>query len=51
MVVKQKQSGEQRPLPLLTDVPVGARFDYGIRDNGDGSLTFTASYGGQQRHR
>ena len=48
VVVKQQQSGEQHlDYPLLTDVPVGARFDYGIRDNGDGSLTFTASYNGQ----
>jgi len=48
VVVKQQQSGEQHlDYPLLADVPVGARFDYGIRDNGDGSLTFTASYNGQ----
>ena len=43
VVVKQQQSGDAHiNYPLLTDVPLGARFDYGIRDNGDGSLTFTA---------
>jgi hypothetical protein len=48
MVVKQQQTGEQHiDYPLLTDVPIDARFDYGIRDNGDGSLTFTADYADQ----
>jgi hypothetical protein len=48
VVVKQEQSGTAgTDYPLLTDVPLNARFDYGITDNGDGSLTFTASYGGQ----
>ncbi len=48
MVVKQQQSGDAHiNYPLLTEVPTGARFDYGIRDNGDGSLTFTADFGAQ----
>ena len=48
MVVKQQQTGEQHiDYPLLSDVPLDARFDYGIRDNGDGSLTFTADYADQ----
>lgn len=46
VVVKQEQSGsDAQDVTLLSGVPVGARFDYGIRDNGDGSLTFTARYG------
>jgi hypothetical protein len=48
VVVKQEQSGEAKiDYPLLTGVPVGARFDYGISQNADGGLTFTASYNGQ----
>lgn len=48
VVVKQEHSGTAlQDYPLLTDVPLGARFDYGIRDDGDGSLTFTAGYDGQ----
>ena len=48
VVVKQEQSGEAKnSYPLLTGVPLGARFDYGISQNADGSLTFTASHDGQ----
>ena len=48
VVVKQEQSGEAKAdYPLLTDVPLGARFDYGISQNADGSLTFTASFSGR----
>jgi hypothetical protein len=47
VIVKQEQSGEAKnSYPLLTDVPLGARFDYGISQNADGSLTFMASYDG-----
>jgi hypothetical protein len=47
-VVKQEQSGgAHTDLPLLTGVPLGAAFDYAIRDNGDGSVAVTAAYGGQ----
>jgi Alginate lyase len=46
VVVKQQQSGPAaQHLTLLSDVPLGARFDYSIIDNGDGSLTFTADDG------
>jgi Alginate lyase len=48
VVVKQHQSGDAHlDYPLLADVPLAARFDYGIRDNGDGNLTFTATYNGE----
>jgi hypothetical protein len=46
VVVKQQQSGAAaQQLTLLSDVALGARFDYGLTDNGDGSLTFTADDG------
>jgi hypothetical protein len=46
VVVKQQQSGPAaQQLTLLSDVALGARFDYGLTDNGDGSLTFTADDG------
>lgn len=46
VVVKQKQSGsEGNRDSLLSNVPLGATFDYKITDNGDGSLRFTATYG------
>jgi Alginate lyase len=46
VVVKQQRSGSTASdLTLLTGVPLGDRFEYGISDNGDGNLTFTANYG------
>jgi Alginate lyase len=46
VVVKQKQSGSASDrYPLLYGVPLGARFDFGITDNGNGTMTFTASHG------
>jgi hypothetical protein len=46
-IVKQEQSGNAHTdYPLLSDVPLGARFDYGIHQNADGSLTITATYDG-----
>ena len=47
-VVKQERSGEAHTdLPLLSDVPLGAPFDYSISDGGDGTITVTATYGGR----
>jgi hypothetical protein len=47
-VVKQERSGNAHTdLPLLSDVPLGASFDYSISDDGDGSVTVTAGYGGR----
>lgn len=52
VVVKQERSGDAaEKQTLLTGVPLGAPFDYTLRDNGDGTLTFTAAYGGQQVSR
>jgi hypothetical protein len=46
-VVKQVQKGTERIYyPLLTDVPMNARFDYSITDRGDGTMVFTASWNG-----
>jgi hypothetical protein len=43
VVIKQQQSGAAaQKLTLLSDVALGARFDYSLADNGDGTLTFTA---------
>ncbi|HWN32232.1 MAG TPA: polysaccharide lyase family 7 protein [Pseudonocardia sp.] len=51
VVVKQAQSGSTSDkYPLITGVPLGARFDYAISDNGDGKLTFAARYGSQTPH-
>jgi hypothetical protein len=48
-VVKQQQKGEEHiNYPLLYGVPLGQRFDFGIRDNGNGNLTFTATAGDQK---
>ncbi len=48
VVVKQERSGTAaRTYDLLSDVPIGARFDYGITDGGDGTLTFTAAHDGR----
>jgi hypothetical protein len=47
VVVKQERSGSAaRSYPLTGAVPLGARFDIGIADNGDGTLTFTANHAG-----
>jgi len=47
VVVKQELSGSvAKDYPLTSDVPLGAPFDIGITDNGDGTMTFTASYQG-----
>ncbi len=47
VVVKQERSGSAaQRYPLTGDVPLGAAFDIGIADNGDGTLTFTANHAG-----
>ena len=47
VVVKQEQKGSAaKDYPLTSDVPLGARFDIGIADNGDGTMTFTANVDG-----
>ena len=47
-VVKQEQSGNAHTnLPLLSEVPLGAPYDYSITDSGDGNLTVTATYQSQ----
>jgi hypothetical protein len=47
VVVKQERSGPSaKSYPLTSDVPLGARFDIGMVDNGDGTLTFTANFQG-----
>jgi hypothetical protein len=49
-VVKQERSGgAHTDLPLLSDVPLGAPFDYSISDRGDGTLTVTAGHAGRTR--
>jgi hypothetical protein len=46
VVVKEAQSGSTSDkYPLITGVPLGARFSYTISDLGNGSLLFGASYG------
>ena len=48
VVIKQQQSGAAaQKLTLLSDVALGARFDYSLTDQGDGRLTFTADNGSQ----
>ncbi|HEY0813875.1 MAG TPA: polysaccharide lyase family 7 protein [Pseudonocardia sp.] len=48
VVVKQKQSGSTSDkYPLLDNVPLGTSFRFTITDNGNGSLTFTATSGGR----
>jgi len=50
VVVKQAQSGPTSDkYPLISGVPLGARFDYTITDQGNGNLTFTATYGSNTR--
>jgi hypothetical protein len=46
VVVKKSEDGsDATTYPLLTGVPLSVRFDYSIRDNGNGSLTLGARYG------
>jgi hypothetical protein len=48
VVVKHDRSGPDADrVPLLAHVPLGARFGFTISDNGDGTLTFTASTDGR----
>jgi hypothetical protein len=50
VVMKQAQSGSTSDkYPLITGVPLGARFDYTISDPGNGKLIFTATYGSNSR--
>jgi hypothetical protein len=50
VVVKQGQSGSASDdYPLISGVPLGARFDYTISDTGDGNLRVTAAYGSTTR--
>jgi len=50
VVVKQAQSGPTSDkYALISGVPLGARFDYTITDQGNGNLTFTATYGSNTR--
>jgi hypothetical protein len=47
-VVKTELSGNAHTdVPLLTDVPLGAPFDYTVTDGGDGTITLTATYRGR----
>ena len=51
VVVKQKQSGTtSNKYMLLNQIPLGAWFDYSISDNGDGTITVTASHGADTGH-
>jgi len=48
VVVKKGQSGSASDnYPLLTGLPLGARFNYAISDTGDGNVAVSASYGSQ----
>jgi hypothetical protein len=50
VVVKEAQSGSTSDkYPLITGVPLGARFSYTISDLGNGSMTFSANYGTSTR--
>jgi hypothetical protein len=50
LVVKQERSGStSQKYPLISGVPLGARFDYSISDTGDGNLSVTATYGSTTR--
>ena len=47
VVVKQEQKGSgSQSFPLTGDVPLDQPFDIGITDNGDGTMTFSASFQG-----
>jgi alginate lyase len=46
--VKQKQKGdEKQTFPLLSGVPLNERFDFTITDDGNGSMTLSATHNGQ----
>jgi hypothetical protein len=50
VVVKHAQSGSASDkYPLVTDVPLGAWFDFSISDDGDGNMTFASTYGSKVR--
>jgi Alginate lyase len=50
VVVKQAQSGSASDkYPLISGVPLGARFSFTISDAGNGSISFAASYGATNR--
>jgi Alginate lyase len=52
VVVKRQRSGSAADrYTLLSGVPLGARFDVGMRDNGNGTCTFTATYGTEHASR
>ncbi|GAA5136209.1 polysaccharide lyase family 7 protein [Pseudonocardia adelaidensis] len=45
--VKQKQKGdEKQTFPLLSGVPLNERFDFTISDDGNGSMTLSATHAG-----
>lgn len=46
-VKKGTEGSAQTNLPLLSDVPLGAPFDYTITDGGDGTVTVTVTYRGR----
>jgi Alginate lyase len=47
VVVKTVRKGSaSQNYPLTSGIPLGAKFDFGITDNGDGTMTFTANYAG-----
>lgn len=47
VVVKQERTGSaSKDYPLTSNIPLGSRFDVGISDNGDGTMTFTANVDG-----
>jgi len=51
VVVKKSQSGASSDkFPLLSRIPLGGWFEYSISDNGDGTLTVTASHGPDSQH-
>jgi len=50
VVVKHAQSGSASDkYPLVTDVPLGAWFNFSISDDGDGNMTFASTYGSKVR--
>ncbi len=48
VVVKRQPTGSAHDTYVLMGVRLGDRFGFGIADNGDGTMTFTATYGEQQ---
>jgi hypothetical protein len=48
VVVKTTQDGnDAKTYPLISGVPLGARFNFTISDVGNGGMVFSATYGGQ----